>query len=276
MKSGKGSFRWKRTREGLTISIVPKTSPGLTFDDSWSEAIGLRGTVSWTARLDNVFIPWANVMGEPGDFVQKDPYTYECSHAAHLVGTTQGIVDRYVRQQLEVSAGEDNEGVRLALYFQREAPRVTSAYGLLADQALWQVVKTVFGFPDGMAAEDIEKQAAAVEHRLDIGSLQDPEALDRLLTRFTAAWDASDNAVPDPVMSLFTSTSPTLDNVPNPRCEADVLSAGTPSNVKSPVSISATGDPPAIRIAATYPPVTSPAALSDAKRSRYVPPAVSA
>lgn len=124
---------------------------------------------------------------------------------------TQGIVDRYVRQQLEVSAGEDNEGVRLALYFQREAPKVTSAYGLLADEALWQVVKTLFGFPDGMAAQDIEKQAAAVEHRLDIGALQDPEALDRLLTRFTAVWDASANAAPDPVMSLFTSTSTTLD-----------------------------------------------------------------
>lgn len=86
----------KTNGEGLTISIVPKTSPGLSFDDSWSEAIGLRGTVSWTAKLDNVFIPWANVMGEPGDFVQKDPYTYECSHAAHLVGTTQGIIDHVI------------------------------------------------------------------------------------------------------------------------------------------------------------------------------------
>lgn len=86
----------KSNGEGLTISIVPKNSPGLSFEDSWSESIGLRGTVSWTARLDNVFIPWANVMGEPGDFVQRDPYTYECSHAAHLVGTTQGIVDHLV------------------------------------------------------------------------------------------------------------------------------------------------------------------------------------
>ncbi|PXW63262.1 alkylation response protein AidB-like acyl-CoA dehydrogenase [Chelatococcus asaccharovorans] len=86
----------KSNGEGLVISIVPRTAAGLSFEDSWSESIGLRGTVSWTAKLDNVFIPWQDVMGEPGDFVQKDPYTYECSHAAHLVGCAQGIVDNIV------------------------------------------------------------------------------------------------------------------------------------------------------------------------------------
>ena len=75
--------------------------------------------------------------------------------------TQQGVVDRYVRQSLETDAGEENEGVRLALYFERAAPDVKSAYGLLADPALWQVVKTVFGFPDEMANADIDKQAAA-------------------------------------------------------------------------------------------------------------------
>jgi len=79
--------------EGLVISVIPAESRGLTFDDSWSEAIGLRGTVSWSAHLKDVFIPYKNVMGQPGDFIQKDPYTYECSHATHLVGCTQGIVD---------------------------------------------------------------------------------------------------------------------------------------------------------------------------------------
>ena len=85
---------------------------------------------------------------------------------------------------------QDNDGVRLALYFQREAPHVKSAYGLLADAALWQVVKTVFGFPDEMANADIDSQAKAVLKRLDIADLSDPTKLDRLITRFSAAWDA--------------------------------------------------------------------------------------
>jgi hypothetical protein len=62
-----------------------------------------------------------------------------------------------------------------------------------------------------MSAQDIEKQAAAVEKRLDIADLTDPAALDRLITRFTAAWDASESAAADPVLSLFGSAAPTVD-----------------------------------------------------------------
>lgn len=127
--------------------------------------------------------------------------------ATSTTSARQGVVDRYVRQKLEVAAGEDNEGVQLALYFQREAPKAASVFALLADPALWEVVKTVFGFPDAMATADIDRQAAAVLQRLDLDDLQDPEKLDRLITRFTSAWDAA-NVASDPVLSLFGPTSP--------------------------------------------------------------------
>ena len=112
----------------------------------------------------------------------------------------QTVVDRYTRQTLETNAGQDNEAVRLALYFQREAPNVKSVYGLLADTALWTVVKTTFGFPDTMANADIELQAKAVSQQLDIADLSDPTKLDKLITRFAAAWDAAerDHLGPDP------------------------------------------------------------------------------
>ena len=108
----------------------------------------------------------------------------------------QGVVDRYTRQTLETDAGQDNEAVRLALYFQREAPNVKSVYGLLADTALWTVVKTVFGFPDSMANADIELQAKAVSQQLDIADLSDPAKLEKLITRFAAAWDAAERRPP--------------------------------------------------------------------------------
>lgn len=116
--------------------------------------------------------------------------------------TRQGIVDRYVQQTLETSAGADDEGVRLALYFQRTAPTVKSAYGLLADQALWTVVKTVLGFPTEMASADITKQAAAVNKRLDIATLSDPAKLEKFIGRFTAMWDAQ-NVQASPILTLF-------------------------------------------------------------------------
>jgi len=163
---------------------------------------GIDDADSFANRLDDDrFLAFARVF----DFAGKG------SAATATTEAQQGVVDRYVRQALEVSAGEDNEGVRLALYFQREAPKVSSAYGLLGDAALWKVVKTIFGFPDGMSAQDIEKQAAAVEKRLDIADLQDPAALDRLITRFAAAWDASEAGATDPVLSLFGSTTATVD-----------------------------------------------------------------
>lgn len=115
----------------------------------------------------------------------------------------QEVVDAYVRQKLEVDAGAENEGVRLALYFQREAPKVKSAYGLLADPALWKVLKTVYGFPTAMASADIEKQASAVTQRLKLAELQDPTKLDRLIRRFTARWDADQGVAASPTLALF-------------------------------------------------------------------------
>src|SRR5690606_30175537 len=57
----------------------------------------------------------------------------------------QPTVDAYLRQTLEENAGEQNEGVRLALYFERKAPDIDSFYDVLADRALAQVVRTALG-----------------------------------------------------------------------------------------------------------------------------------
>ena len=118
----------------------------------------------------------------------------------------QTVVDLYTRQALETDAGESNEAVRLALYFQREAPKVASAYGLLADEALWTVVQTAFGFPDEMAAADIDLQAKAISQQIDIADLSDPAKLEKLITRFAAAWDAQNVATSNPILVLFNAT----------------------------------------------------------------------
>jgi len=121
----------------------------------------------------------------------------------------QGVVDSYVRQQLETDAGNDNQGVRLALYFQRMAPTITSAYSILADAALYQVVQTTLGFPLAMSNENIDTQAATISQRLDVSGLQDPAKLQTFLQRFTAMWDATQSvgATADPILSLFDASS---------------------------------------------------------------------
>jgi hypothetical protein len=103
--------------------------------------------------------------------------------------TQQGTVDNYVRQTLEENAGAENEGTRLALYFQRMAPTVESTMGLLADKAMLQVVHTAFQIPELTALMDLDKQVEMIEKRLDIADLKDPDKLKSLLQRFTSLWE---------------------------------------------------------------------------------------
>ena len=103
--------------------------------------------------------------------------------------TQQGTVDRYTRQVLEEDAGAENPGVRLALYFERKASEISSAYDILGDRALLEVVQTVLNLPTSIASQSIDKQAAMIAARLDLEELKDPTKVSEFLERFTALWD---------------------------------------------------------------------------------------
>jgi hypothetical protein len=104
--------------------------------------------------------------------------------------TQKPVVDKYVRQILEEDAGSQDEGVRLALYFQRQAPTIKSAYNLLADKALLQVTQTAMGFSPYMSMASIDKQYQMINSKFNVKDFQDPVKLQKFLTRFTANWDA--------------------------------------------------------------------------------------
>lgn len=69
-----------------------------------------------------------------------------------------GIISKYTRQTLEQEAGGDNNGVRLALYFERKAPTIKSGLDFLADDALAQVFRTAYNLPDEIAAGSVENR----------------------------------------------------------------------------------------------------------------------
>jgi hypothetical protein len=114
-------------------------------------------------------------------------------------------VERYMRQSLEDSEGEQNTGVKLALYFQRKAPTASSYYAMLGDKALAQVLYKAFNLPDAFAMADIDRQVAFFESRMDIADFKDPVKLDRFVKRFTAMWDATEEtaAVTSPISILL-------------------------------------------------------------------------
>ncbi|MBY0611508.1 MAG: DUF1217 domain-containing protein [Beijerinckiaceae bacterium] len=108
-----------------------------------------------------------------------------------FASTGKDVADKYAAQTLELQAGEQNEAVRLALYFQRKAPTIKSAYAILADAALLKVVQTALDIDPSTSKLNIDKQAALISSRLDVKDLQNPAKLQKFLQRYTVLSDAS-------------------------------------------------------------------------------------
>lgn len=87
--------------EGYTTLVVPKGSPGVSLENHW-DTMGMRATVSWSLVLDDVFVPWEDVLGQPGDWIQHDPRTFTLAYCANHLGTAQGVFDfvlEYLKQR---------------------------------------------------------------------------------------------------------------------------------------------------------------------------------
>lgn len=110
----------------------------------------------------------------------------------------QGVMDKYVRQTLETEAGSQNEGVRLALYFERKASTLTNAYEILGDKALLTMMQTTFGWPSAMSNADIDKQAKMIEGKVDFSKMSDPDYVSKLISRFTAMHEMNNPTASSP------------------------------------------------------------------------------
>lgn len=137
---------------------------------------------------------WAELVAS-FNFDAKGNLTRETMGTIQQRGETLETVNKYLRQTLEESEGASNEAVRLALYFQRAAPTVTDAYGLIADDALMAVFRTTFGFSDEFSNMDVDQQARVIKDNLDLADLQDPKKLERFLQRYTAMYDTQNSVL---------------------------------------------------------------------------------
>ncbi|MGY8707327.1 DUF1217 domain-containing protein [Bradyrhizobium sp. 18BD] len=136
--------------------------------------------------------------------------------ATSTTAATTDTATQYVTQTMEENAGDQNEGLRLALYFTRKASTVTTAYQILADKALTQVVQTAMGWSSTISSSDIDAQAKMITDKIDLTDFQDPAKVTKFVQRFAAMWDAtqaqSDSSTnPALVLIAGASTSVTLD-----------------------------------------------------------------
>ncbi|KZK78434.1 hypothetical protein PsW64_04073 [Pseudovibrio sp. W64] len=137
------------------------------------------------------------------DAVEK----YKDKVEAQRVENTKNIVEKYIQSNFEEDEGEKNEGVRLALNFQRTAADISDAYEILGSPALYQVVRTVLGMPESMVGTDIDNQAAAINEKFDIEKFQDPREVDKFVKKFVVLYDALTGAGAVPTVQLFAGNS---------------------------------------------------------------------
>ncbi len=91
---------------------------------------------------------------------------------------------------MEDQAGDTSPGAKLALYYRRLAPGITSMYQILADKSLLSVVTTTLGLPSNFSKIDIDAQARIIGNKLKKSDLTDPKKLDAFVKRFTVLYDA--------------------------------------------------------------------------------------
>lgn len=80
--------------EHLFLLGCDLSGPGVSYDSSWWNPIGMRATVSYVVRFDDVFIPDEDVIGRPGQYLQEGWQTRFSPHyAATFLGGAEAAYE---------------------------------------------------------------------------------------------------------------------------------------------------------------------------------------
>ena len=153
----------------------------------------------------------ANKMSDPKFKAFATAFDFAGKGAAAVTSATAAadVVNKYIVQTTESDAGDQNDGVRLALYFQRNASKITNAYQVLADRALLTVVQTALGIPSGASLQDIDTQAKTINAKMNLKDLQDPAKVQKFVQRFAANYDMNNTDLTqnNPALALFAGST---------------------------------------------------------------------
>lgn len=115
------------------------------------------------------------------------------------------ITSAYKDRSFELAVGESDENLRLALNFRREiarhangaAPDGFTWFEALGDRPVRAVLEKALGFPSSFGQLDIDRQRDDMRAKLDalvgdtsLAAFNDPEVVERVLTRFLARAEA--------------------------------------------------------------------------------------
>ena len=96
-----GAWHNENSPEALLLLACDLSDATVTFDDSWWDPIGMRGTVSYLVRFDQTFIPRDNLIGRPGQYLREHWQTRFTPHyAATFLGAAEAA-QRYTLDSLQ-------------------------------------------------------------------------------------------------------------------------------------------------------------------------------
>ncbi|WP_439597946.1 DUF1217 domain-containing protein [Falsiroseomonas sp.] len=112
------------------------------------------------------------------------------------------VVSGTMTNRYEKAMGDGNAGLREALYFVRNASKITSITELMTDKAMTTVVRGALGLPESFGVLDFDQQKALLTARVKLESLQDPKEVAKLAQRYLAL-SAPAQSASNPVLALF-------------------------------------------------------------------------
>jgi hypothetical protein len=173
----------------------------MTYAKGLMEKVLQQGVTSSTALANTLDNSNIHAFAKAFDFADNGSATTSSSSLVNQV------VNKYIENSLETSQGQQDPGVQLALYFQANAPSVTSVYQILADKNLLTVVQTALGVSSMTGLEPIDTQAQMLTSKLKLTDFQNPTKLQSFIERFCAEYDANNNT---PGATTSSSSSTTL------------------------------------------------------------------
>ncbi|MEI2415349.1 acyl-CoA dehydrogenase family protein [Orrella sp. JC864] len=124
------------TREGMVLVALPSDRDGIELIDNW-DTMGMRPTVSWALKLHEVAVAPQDLVGEPGDWVAKDPRTFSLGYAANHVGQAQSVYDLVLAYASKYGGLDANPVVQL--FLAEAGCRISGARALVYEAAgLWE------------------------------------------------------------------------------------------------------------------------------------------
>ena len=117
----------------------------------------LEGGVSSSTKL-------ANTLNDPRYKALATAFNFAANGAATTSSASlqQTTISNFDEQTLETNVGKTSPGAQMALYFQRMAPSISSAYNILGDKTVLKVVQTAFGLSPSMSQQGIDQQAQTI------------------------------------------------------------------------------------------------------------------